>query len=1574
MRVITMGQEYIYYAFVSYSHKDKEWAEWIWDAIEHYRLPAIIRKEVQKPLPKKMRPVFLDKADLGAGVLEENLRDELVASRYLVVICSPNSARPNEQGDHFVDTEVRHFCEMGRKEKIIPVLVEGTPEEAFCPKIREAGLKAINATELSRARVLNDVVAKILGLKPDALWRRAERERKKRLLIKSAIGGFLGLLAAFVGYFVWDANRTVVNYYADYVDSFGLPEGIFPLTKEEIKRRHFHYRFEYRGYGFGKSVHHDSSDWNIFKPLGFYRILRQVTMSNSAGVASTINIDNEFLDARPCVQVFHYEQSGLNMGYRLAENREGNAAGKLLRRIVYSARHHGVVNGLMGFFGVGEGRENMLFGYSTQSGLRSTITQHELVRDARGRVVQRRFLNAIGGMEADSQGVCAIDCYDLDRYGRIVQQRHLTRSADGVDLVRHVDKTGIAGREFSYEESSPNLRRVTYFGEKSKMVLGPERWCTLERDFGDDGHIAREVFFGVDGEKILNIYGFAERRMTYNESGNCIRQDMMGVNGSPIVLPNGYSGAAWRYDEYGRDIECRFIGTTGEQISNNQGVFMVRKRYDAKGNIDMVENVDADGNVRYDNNGIACVGYEYSDVGYLTKISYFGSDHNPTLYNGYFQIVNTYDRKGRNVKVNYYGFNRERVFNESGVSIIKKSYDDYGREKEESYYGKDEEQVVSKLGYHALAREYDKCGYEKKKEYLGIDRERTMGPLDVAGYVYDYDGLGNCEKVTSIGLDGLAKVGRYSGFATEWWEYNSIGQKIRCRYLDENGNRTVSWDGIAGLSIKYDEAGHVVEECYFDKEDNPAMHKFNGAKKRFAYNTFGKKISEECFDTEGRLWANYSGIAKTEYQYDDRGLEVRTLYFGENGKLTRDIHGVSVITKEYDERYRLVRERFFDEEGRPSMTKPYLAPFHYAEKRQDYDQHGRLCTECFFDNKGNPIDSASGQFAMRQTSYNVRGQVAEVRYLNALGDLVPCDDAYCAVRFDRDSLGHVTNECYFSKDGHLTTCKFGYAIKKSTHAPSGKCIRIEHFGTNCERVVSTYHDGESIREHSFDRNNRLTCTKLFGVDEKPMIGRFEYAEERRRYDIMGNVSCVEYYGTNGVPVLALLGAAGCEKKYDTTGHVTSERYFGTDRNPITNSLGYVECRIRYDDKGKETLREYFDAAGNRSLGFMGVAGVMSEYDSGQKINEAYFGIDGALMPCNEGFVEKRMTYAKQYQVECESYWGASGNLVKARYLDAIGFLKLYDKHGKHYGTAYFDLSKVGIFCSRIQGYDNGKPTRRFVKKEGKDGLWQNDQCIGKELCNKLTMIFKDRLEVMRKKGIIVTQTTCCNSNSRAAVDLYAPPDRGGICGYANVNHACFMYDGSGNETNRMFWAVDGSPTVGDNQVHRTCREFSQVGGKSMLVREWYLDHTGNPTLDCRGAAGWKVSDLDKAYGDNTPSFLDLDGTVLKMVPIVIFSEVVENSIARRLGVCVNDIVCRYGEYSIKKADDFKTLASSILRLEDASKTLRIARRTKDGTYEIRSFVFPPGKMGLRFADTAYRSDWYSKIVETYCEKEKGEKK
>ncbi|NLG44575.1 MAG: toll/interleukin-1 receptor domain-containing protein [Phycisphaerae bacterium] len=121
---VVSNERFEYYAFISYKHEDAKWAKWLQRKLETYRLPSAIRKEAPH-LPKHLQPVFLDKTDITPGVLDHSLRKELEDSRFLIVICSPRTAR-----SEWVNKEVRHFVELGRADRIIPFIVAGEPHAA----------------------------------------------------------------------------------------------------------------------------------------------------------------------------------------------------------------------------------------------------------------------------------------------------------------------------------------------------------------------------------------------------------------------------------------------------------------------------------------------------------------------------------------------------------------------------------------------------------------------------------------------------------------------------------------------------------------------------------------------------------------------------------------------------------------------------------------------------------------------------------------------------------------------------------------------------------------------------------------------------------------------------------------------------------------------------------------------------------------------------------------------------------------------------------------------------------------------------------------------------------------------------------------------------------------------------------------------------------------------------------------------------------------------------------------------------------------------------------------------------
>ena len=177
--------EWVYDAFISYSHKDMEWATWIQRKLEAYRLPKDLR-----PAGKAWKPlrIFRDQTDLAGAELESSLRRELTASRCLIVICSPNSA-----SSRWVQAEIETFLSLGRRSQVIPLIVSGEPFsdrpelECFPPALRKTGgdedeFLGANVQEIGKGKAFLKVVSMLLDIRFNRLVDR-EKQRKRRMML-----------------------------------------------------------------------------------------------------------------------------------------------------------------------------------------------------------------------------------------------------------------------------------------------------------------------------------------------------------------------------------------------------------------------------------------------------------------------------------------------------------------------------------------------------------------------------------------------------------------------------------------------------------------------------------------------------------------------------------------------------------------------------------------------------------------------------------------------------------------------------------------------------------------------------------------------------------------------------------------------------------------------------------------------------------------------------------------------------------------------------------------------------------------------------------------------------------------------------------------------------------------------------------------------------------------------------------------------------------------------------------------------------------------------------------------------
>ena len=197
-----------YYAFLSYSHKDKELADWLHRELEKFRVPASLAGKLTANgvVPRRLTPIFRDQHDLSAGDdLAVEIEAALAASQFLVVLCSPTAAK-----SRWTNLEIESFKRTRPEGCVLAAVAAGEPfasdlpgredEECFPPGLRykydRRGHRTAKRAEPlaadfreggeGRRLAVLKLVAGMLGVGLDELVQRDQTRRQRRLAILAA--------------------------------------------------------------------------------------------------------------------------------------------------------------------------------------------------------------------------------------------------------------------------------------------------------------------------------------------------------------------------------------------------------------------------------------------------------------------------------------------------------------------------------------------------------------------------------------------------------------------------------------------------------------------------------------------------------------------------------------------------------------------------------------------------------------------------------------------------------------------------------------------------------------------------------------------------------------------------------------------------------------------------------------------------------------------------------------------------------------------------------------------------------------------------------------------------------------------------------------------------------------------------------------------------------------------------------------------------------------------------------------------------------------------------------------------
>ena len=206
-------KNYKYDIFISYKHEtlDKAVAAKLQKSLEHYKIPKEIQKKTGK---EKIKRVFRDEEELAVSSdLGKEIEDQIEQSEYLLVVCSKKTKE-----SQWVLKEIDTFLKYRDAEHILPVLIEGEPEESFPESILAYGepmaadVRGKNEKEVLKKikKELPRLIAPILHCSYDELKQRARNYQIKRMLIGTSVA--LVAVASFAAYAVFQSARLNKEY------------------------------------------------------------------------------------------------------------------------------------------------------------------------------------------------------------------------------------------------------------------------------------------------------------------------------------------------------------------------------------------------------------------------------------------------------------------------------------------------------------------------------------------------------------------------------------------------------------------------------------------------------------------------------------------------------------------------------------------------------------------------------------------------------------------------------------------------------------------------------------------------------------------------------------------------------------------------------------------------------------------------------------------------------------------------------------------------------------------------------------------------------------------------------------------------------------------------------------------------------------------------------------------------------------------------------------------------------------------------------------------------------------------
>ncbi len=1226
-----------YWAFLSYSSKDADFVKKLHAKLETYRMPRDLvgRPGLDEPIPKKLFPVFRDRDELPlASDLGSTIQDALKASRYLIVVCSPNSAR-----SQWVNEEIRYFKSIGRSNRILALIIGGEPhasqdpnsslEECFPQALRFHVDADGTITNQPTEPIAGDLrpgkdgwdmaflkcIAGITGCGLNALTAREKKRARRRKLLMAAAG--LVMAAGLTGW--WDYTRTKTYYYAEIADRFGVPEGYYELSSDQVNHRSVSYKIE-------------SSS----------RKVRSITSVHSSDTPV------ESGDFESAIQELKFGEDGSlqeivyrNPSRRITARRIFSALKDNSRIIEFKSEHDDSPMALSA--------KDISMSSVAATAARTEVTAQRASYFDNGALKEIRFLSSWREPRADPDGVFGMR-YEYE--GSLLPAKITNLDVSGQAVK---NRRGFAIARFGRTEmGAPH--QVSLFDEMEKPVVEPQLYHCFRYEYDSYGNRIAKYFYDDAMLPTEAELGFYKMALTRTSSGDIVKTSYFDKALQPVISLEGYHEVGETYDSQGRTISQRFYDLQQQPATDKTNVHEIRSTFDSLGNL-IARNY-------YDGKGNPCVGGDFQvhreafscDAnGLLTRYSYFDVKLEPMVPPGYvahrveFQHDSAgrvsswmnFDAKGQPIlgsvdesvvrvrydqrgnMIEYANFDASgQAYNVSGFQRITHEYNDRGLRVKTSHWDADGKAANGFQGIHRTETTYDDRGHKSGERYFAADEKPTTDVIGVHRYLYRKDGRGNILEEQSFDTENQP-LAASNGVYIRRFAYNDAGKATRTEYFDQSGKPMISRDGFQFFTSTYDSRGNLLEIAYFGLDGQAALHSSELAHCiAYAYDSRNREVGICYLDDKRQPMIGREGWYERRYVLDLRGNITATRFFGADKNPMINDEGLHLLRVRYDQKNRVIEKSCFGVEEEPVLCR---SGWH------------RLST-LFRDVSDDSVQS----FFVGKSSFRVKS--ANDKHIQKLEVL---DQANLRIL----NYFGIRNEAIIDSEG--VHC---YVYEVS----NGDDVACSYFDAN----GNAHYVGEFCRwEKSYTINHELKEIRWFDEDVEPATDI--NGVYRRSKRILANTSITEFanFDGKGQPMKDKDGIHRWQQSTDEKGRITELWYFDPNGEPAKEINGVHHVKNTYDDRGNIVRKDFFHASGKAALVPAGHAGFLAEFDeNNREVSHTWLGEEGKPIALSDGVARWTSSYDKNgYEIErrffdasLQATLGTGGHHLRRSQFDALG--------------------------------------------------------------------------------------------------------------------------------------------------------------------------------------------------------------------------------------------------------------------------------------------------------------------------------